>query len=259
MFKDYDTDTLKLLQVFSATVTENEENKHIHSFGETEFYQLGIKLRGETRISYNRKTFCYHENSVLFLPRETSDCVPYNKVYKKAGVGICIFFTSQTPLMTEAGLYEFSDFSVADAFRELLSAYQKNDKLKSLSLFYKILGLLDESEKAKQNRPFNAALDYLRESAEKPYVDLKELAQRFDCSPDVFRHKFRREFGTSPKKFLSSVKINRAKELLLNSDNSINQIAAKLGFDDSNYFIRFFKKETEDTPAQFRKKFKDRF
>ncbi len=39
MFKDYDTDTLKLLQVFSATVTENEENKHIHSFGETEFYQ----------------------------------------------------------------------------------------------------------------------------------------------------------------------------------------------------------------------------
>ena len=140
---------------------------------------------------------------MLFLPRETSDCVPYNKVYKKAGVGICIFFTSQTPLTTEAGLYGFSDFSVADAFRELLSAYQKNDKLKSLSLFYKILGLLDESEKAKQNRPFNAALDYLQESAGKSYVDLKALAQWFDYSPDAFRHKFRRDFGISPKKPLS--------------------------------------------------------
>ncbi len=45
-----------------------------------------------------------------------------------------------------------------------------------------------------------------------------------------------------------------AKRLLINFDASVTQISDKLNFTDNSYFVKFFKKETELTPEQFRKK-----
>ena len=53
-----------------------------------------------------------------------------------------------------------------------------------------------------------------------------------------------------------SLKIKLAEDLLLNSNLCIRQIAGRVGFYDTNYFTRFFKKETGYTPTDFRKNIK---
>lgn len=61
MFKDCNTNNIKLLRVFSATVNESDINKKIIAFGETHFYQLGIKLNGKTDVSYNNTKMDYFD------------------------------------------------------------------------------------------------------------------------------------------------------------------------------------------------------
>lgn len=81
MFKDYNTNNIHILRVFSATISEYELNKKIYSFGETNFYQLGIKLNGRTEVSYNSTKMDYSKGSVLYLPKEKTENITYNKTY----------------------------------------------------------------------------------------------------------------------------------------------------------------------------------
>ena len=55
--------------------------------------------------------------------------------------------------------------------------------------------------------------------------------------------------------YLNEVRINKAKELLLHSDRKMYQIAKSVGYDNTKYFFRIFKKKTGFSPEQFRNQF----
>ncbi|MDV4744436.1 helix-turn-helix domain-containing protein [Enterococcus faecium] len=61
------------------------------------------------------------------------------------------------------------------------------------------------------------------------------------------------EIGVSPKKYLTNLKINKAKKLLTESDDPINLIAGSVGFADALSFSKFFRKELGLSPTEFRK------
>lgn len=257
MFKNFNTDTICIKNIFAVSIAENEVGVKKNDFGETTLYQLGIKMKGETRISYNNKILDYSANSVLYLPQEKSKYIPYNKIYKKSGYGICIFFTSPNRLSPEAKLYNNSNRETIGIFREILSLYQSGDMLETKSLFYKLLSTLDKSEICPEtDSAFAAVTDYINRNIKEPYIQIAELAEIYGCSADYFRHKFKQEFGISPKKYIAREKINFIKELLLTGNANIENTAKSIGFSDSNYFTRFFKAETGLTPTEFRNKFK---
>lgn len=60
--------------------------------------------------------------------------------------------------------------------------------------------------------------------------------------------------GKKPKEIINERIILEAKRLLIHSNLSIKVIGQNLGFEDPAYFIRYFKKKTETTPVEFRKK-----
>ncbi len=61
-------------------------------------------------------------------------------------------------------------------------------------------------------------------------------------SKATFYRLFKRELGISPNDYILTEKMNKAKELLSHPGNKIAAISYELGFSDSNYFIRAFKK-----------------
>lgn len=84
-------------------------------------------------------------------------------------------------------------------------------------------------------------------------VTLEELAGRFYLSPSYLSHAFREWTGHSPKQYLMLCRLSYARELLLTTEHSVADIAARCGFGDVNNFIRSFRQKTGCTPSAYRK------
>jgi len=81
-------------------------------------------------------------------------------------------------------------------------------------------------------------------------LDIQTLAREFGQSPTHFRRVFKSHTGCSPKEFLTSVRLSRAKELL-SAGSTIKQVAAAVGYSDFFYFMRIFKEHTGMPPGKF--------
>jgi AraC-like DNA-binding protein len=78
------------------------------------------------------------------------------------------------------------------------------------------------------------------------------LATRACMSPRAFRRAFRKATGTSPRRHLRALRIERARRLLIDTDRSVAVIAASVGFEDPFYFSRVFRRATGRSPRQMR-------
>ena len=83
--------------------------------------------------------------------------------------------------------------------------------------------------------------------------DLNRVAESSAYSPNHFRKLFREQSGCSPLQYYQKLKIQLAKQLLLQNKSimSVQEIAARCGFEDPYYFSRVFKKVEGVSPMQF--------
>ena len=80
-----------------------------------------------------------------------------------------------------------------------------------------------------------------------------ELAEHFHLTEHYFCCLFKKETGQSPIDYINKYRIEKAGILLKNTDKNITDIAQQVGFDDSNYFSRIFKKYNGVSPRYYRK------
>ncbi|SCA86975.1 Ada regulatory protein/6-O-methylguanine-DNA methyltransferase [Bacillus glycinifermentans] len=83
-------------------------------------------------------------------------------------------------------------------------------------------------------------------------LTLSELAEMCHASPFHLQRTFKRIKGVSPLEYMSRKRICEAGKLLAASDETIAQIAAKVGIANADYFSALFKKKTGQTPTSFR-------
>ena len=100
------------------------------------------------------------------------------------------------------------------------------------------------------NQPITHVIDFIRKNL-KENISLKQLSDKACMSTTSFYRFFKRELGMSPIEFVLSEKIKCAKQLLKNPTIQINEVCYLSGFEDSNYFIRLFKKHEGITPKQY--------
>ena len=62
----------------------------------------------------------------------------------------------------------------------------------------------------------------------------------------------RKKYGKTIGDYITSYRIEKAEEILLNSEKSIKSIALECGFSDQNYFTKVFVKKNNCTPSRFR-------
>lgn len=82
---------------------------------------------------------------------------------------------------------------------------------------------------------------------------LKNLSEHFYINPIYLGQIFKKSFGISFNDYLNNIRIEKAKELLLNTNEKICEIAEKVGYKDTNYFISRFEKMTHTTPTEYKK------
>ena len=84
-------------------------------------------------------------------------------------------------------------------------------------------------------------------------MDLQKLARDLNMSPATLRRRCGALLGMAPKHYQLQLRIDRAKEMLAGTAVSIEDIAARVGYDDSFYFSRLFFKREHRSPSEFRK------
>jgi iron complex transport system substrate-binding protein len=92
---------------------------------------------------------------------------------------------------------------------------------------------------------------YLNEHYKMP-ITAEDLASRQNCSASYLSRLFKNQLGISPIDYLIHVRIFKAKQLLLDSEARIQEIASGVGYGDVYYFSRLFKKHTGLSPLQYR-------
>jgi AraC family L-rhamnose operon transcriptional activator RhaR/AraC family L-rhamnose operon regulatory protein RhaS len=107
-----------------------------------------------------------------------------------------------------------------------------------------------------QDRLMNlgSTLSYMKTHLSEP-VKLSQLARKAGMSVNNFLRLFHQLTGQSPMEYLIMERIKQAGRLLTESDLPVNEIAGMVGFSDSNYFSRQFRKKVECSPREFRRKF----
>lgn len=86
---------------------------------------------------------------------------------------------------------------------------------------------------------------------------INSLAELFNMSPNYFSSVFKKELNQSAVNYITEVRMEKAKEYLRDTDLSVIEIAESVGYEDSQYFFRVFKKTTGVTPLQFRRNSSD--
>lgn len=84
-------------------------------------------------------------------------------------------------------------------------------------------------------------------------VTLQEWARAVGLHPNRFTRVFREESGLSPKHWLESQRLQIARQYLVGTANTIQQIADAVGYEDAFYFSRVFHKRFGQSPQQFRR------
>ena len=83
-----------------------------------------------------------------------------------------------------------------------------------------------------------------------------DLARMSGIGETYYRNIFLAVFGVAPTKYIQNYRVEKAKELLVNSDAAIDDIAIAVGFANASYFCKVFKSTTGLTPKEFAAKSK---
>ena len=97
-----------------------------------------------------------------------------------------------------------------------------------------------------------SALRYMHAHYEEEDLSLERIAEETHLTPDYLSSLFREDIGINPKRVLTEIRLTCAKKLLRDTEESVQEIAQKVGYASGNYFAKLFRRETGTTPSDFR-------
>jgi two-component system response regulator YesN len=118
----------------------------------------------------------------------------------------------------------------------------------ALNEFIELVYSSQDARKVTQIRP---AIKYVDAHYDQP-VTLAEIARASHLSVSRLAHLFKEQMGVTPIEYVTTVRIEQAKELLLGTDQSCTEICFQVGYNNQSYFTRTFKSLVGMTPRQFR-------
>lgn len=241
-------------------------------------FQLIYIEKGEMQVWVDGRFYTVHEKNFIIvkpyepmaylsglLPKGTQNFIQIESFGGSERTGVQKLLESLTDKMKNC---ETKTFFAADEFEkpfnEILKEHRNQTEWSTnLAKNYfeilcvNIIRMIDKVNKAQKNNDKDAffldAMDKYIAKNIAENISVHELATHSGYSENHFRVLFKKMSGTSPLNYLSTKKMDMARELLTEGQKPIAEIAYSLGFTSSQYFSTFFKKQTSFTPEEFRK------
>lgn len=224
-------------------------------------FLLLYTISGEGELFYHSKSYDLRERSVMLI-----DC-DYPQIYRTKQDFWHFYYVHFTGTAAEAltkKATEGEKFAFypecGKEIRELLENILKckdillpSESLKGCIMMEQIFQEILKTEEtgAAEQAPLQNAIDYIHwHYAEK--ISLEELSKLALLSKFYFIRQFKRYTGSTPAEYLRAYRIARAQILLKTTPLSVEEIAAKVGYENASSFIRVFRSSIGCTPEFFR-------
>ncbi|MDE6592302.1 MAG: AraC family transcriptional regulator [Oscillospiraceae bacterium] len=117
---------------------------------------------------------------------------------------------------------------------------------------------MDSNADSSRSRQMSALLPVLRfmNDSFRNDISMTQLSGLMGVTPQHFCRVFKKAMNISPNKFLTQIRLDEAKRLLIERDASVSEAAAKSGFMDAVYFSTVFRKHEGVSPAEYKKNMK---
>ena len=271
-------ETAVFSSIFTNPFKELPQAFELHGFGEFKappsYYTrrrdydqclLFYTISGEGRLEYHQQTYHLGAGSIAVI-----NCRDPQYYYTNSELWhfLWFHFDGQTsfPLVDyinddglfigywpkERFLHEF------DRIKSLAAQTEINTPLEISLTIHQILAEImgqkiyrTKSRYGRFSECIQRVLDYMSQNSHKK-ITVEELAKQSCMSKYYFIRVFRDLTGVTPYRFLLTIRLRNAKNLLSQTTLSIQEIAEATGFTDAKSFITNFKKETGMTPNRFR-------
>ena len=190
----------------------------------------------------------------LVLSRGPLTLAPENECHL-----LCVQLTGQASTQFLAGLHELPFLArgetcpaAAELLDRLASEQELPGRVRSQLAFALLCELADADSAAPALPPLvQAAIADIRANYAGLY-GVEELSERLGVSKSHLVRTFTAALGIPPGRYLTRVRVEAAQRLLLHREYTLDVVASLCGFSGANYLCRVFKKETGQSPAQWR-------
>ena len=249
-------------------------------------YALFLKDLKCGDIRYGRQNYDYQEGTIVsFAPGQVVEVKAAEGVQSRSkGILFHPDLIKGTTLGQEIKSYSFFSYNSTEALH--LSTEEKNIILDCLAkIKMELTHPIDRLSKRLIARNIQLLLDYcmrfynrqftIREKSNKDILTrfeallddyflsgknhtnglptVRYFADKVFLSPNYFGDLIKNETGKNPQEYIQNKIIDTAKDMLADTEKSVNQIADELGFQYSQHFNRVFKKVAGHTPSEYRK------
>lgn len=237
------TDIEKPITVFS-------EKGRVFEMKNRSSYGLSICTKGQITYTMNGQEFISNENNAILIPKNAS----YSLVGDRKGFFPLINFQCENLKCDTFKVFPLNNPKEYIADYQKISEYFlfKDRRLKTFSHFYNMLDRIGNEQYKKQSIIL-PAINYMKENIKNPKLSNDLLAKETGISEVYFRKLFYKEYNTTPKQYILDIRIQKAKQLLINGKYKINTISEECGFSSVYHFCRIFKEKIGLTPSEYSK------
>ncbi|MBQ7120481.1 MAG: helix-turn-helix transcriptional regulator [Oscillospiraceae bacterium] len=211
-------------------------------------YGLSFCTEGQITYTLDGKEYISDTSNAVILPQGKS----YTLHGDKKGTFPVINFKCTDFLCDEILLFPIENpepYLTDYEQMKSLSLFKKN-RTKIISIFYNILHRLSHSSE-NSAASLAPAIKYLETNFSDPQLKNDDLAKLCNISEVYFRKLFSKQYGTTPKQFVTDIRIDRAKQLLTDGGLKINAVSDRCGFSNPYHFCRVFRQKTGFTPTEY--------
>lgn len=248
----------KKMPFYVATIDRVSNQTVVHRPLGIEHHQFLYTVGGCGTAFLDGRTYELKKGMMLYLPPNTAheyhcDTGIWETIYITfGGSGLVAFWDFEPSVWAE-----FKSFDFESRYDVLYSYKHRPEAVKELSvaLYSMLLELKDSVEgispSAREKKHIMTRA--MHELAESDEPSLERIASRIGISEAHFCRMFKEYTGFRPFEYMNLLKLQKAKELLKNTEMSISEISQSVGYESHSYFSMLFKRYMGVTPTEYRR------
>lgn len=235
--------TFNLFQYKQYHTTDMTNGCPVHYFAKL--------ISGSAKIITADKTLHLKKGDVFYIPkglRYRSFWYPENENVSFYSFGFEFFPTPHHGFALQKITLNHGEDALLNALAEDITPTPQ-----TIGRLYYLLGEISPrliSDEQSPDKTIYLALDFMRQNEE---YSITDVARFCGVSESGLYIKFKKHLGKTPVTVRQEILTERAKELLSNTDLSVEEISDRLGFSSSSYFRKIFYSHTQTTPTAYRK------